>query len=156
MDSMSRRSSSRIATKKSLAATGVESLTIADQGPPAAPNPEPTPSPPPQVQGGNKRKAVSVTSPTGSHDKKLKRTIADAIQPKEAVVDIPEAVTLPVENGSGAEPGKSTERPTTPSCQEYPESPEKPWVPPVIERRNPLVNRFEVCAFLFNHHCFSN
>jgi len=156
MDSMSRRSSSRIATKKSLATTGVETLTIVDPNPPAPPNPEPAPSPPPQAQGGNKRKAVSVSSPTGSHDKKLKRTIADSIQPKDAVVDISEAVTLPVKNGSDVEPGKPTERLVTPSCQECPESPEKPWVPPVIERRNPLVNRFEVCALLSNHRHFSN
>jgi len=153
MDSRSRRSSSRIATKKSLVTTGIESLIIANQDPPVAPNPEPAPSPPPQVQVGNKRKAVSISSPTGSHDKKPRRTIADTTQPKDAVVDVPETVAPSVENGSDVEPGRPTERPITPSCQEYPE---KPWVPPVIERRNPLVSRFEVCAFLSNDQRFSN
>ena len=157
MDPKSRRSSSRIATKKSLATIGVESLTTttttANQDPSVAPDPEPTPSPPPQVQRGNKRKAVVVSSPTGSHDKKLRRTIVDATQSKDAVVDVSEAVAPPAENGPAVEPGSSTERPITPS---YQEDPEKPWVPPVIERRNPLVNRFEVCAFLSNDQYFSN
>jgi len=154
MDPMSRRSSRRIATKKSLATVGVESLTTTttNQDPSVAPDPEPSPSPPPQVQRGNKRKAVVVSSPTGSHDKKLRRTIVDATQSKDAVVDVSEAVAPPAKNGPDvepnvepdAEPGSSTERPIAPSCQE---DPEKPWVPPVIERRNPLVNRFEVYAF---------
>ena len=164
MDPKSRRSSSRIATKKSLATVGVESLstTTANQDPSVAPNPEPTPSPPPQVQRGTKRKAVVASSPTGSHDKKLKRTIVDTTQSKDAVVDVSEPVASPAKsepvaspakNEPDVEPGSSTERPITPSCQE---DPEKPWVPPVIERRNPLVNRFEVCAFLSNDQYFSN
>ncbi|CUS09334.1 unnamed protein product [Tuber aestivum] len=156
MDSMSRRSSSRIATKKSLAAVGAERLTTANQDPSTVPNPEPAPSSSPRVQGGNKRKAVSVSSPTASHGKKLRRAIADTAESKDVAVDASEVVVVdapeivaadasevvapPANNASDAEPERTTERQITPSCQEHLE---KPWVPPVIERRNPLVSRFE-------------